>query len=61
MTQFTLSQKRILSAIKYEFIKLNDYNSDYSKVMEPLSEEVYASLPEYEDHPSEYYDKLLNE
>jgi len=51
MTQFTLSQRRILAAIKMEFIKLNNYNSDYSEVMEPLSEEVYASLPEYEDHP----------
>ena len=61
MTQFTLSQRRILAAIKMEFIKLNSYNSDYSEVMEPLSEEVYASLPEYEDHPSEYYEKLLNE
>jgi len=29
--------------------------------MAPLSEEVYSSLPEYEDHPSEYYEKLLNE
>ena len=48
---YTLSQKRILSAIKYEFIKLNDYNSDYSKVqaayeapMEPLSQDVYDAL-----------------
>ena len=43
---YTLSQKRILSAIKYEFIKLNDYNSDYSKVqaMQPLTDEVYNAL-----------------
>jgi len=48
---YTPSQKRILSAIKYEFIKLNDYNSDYSKVqaayeapMEPLSQDVYDAL-----------------
>ena len=55
---YTLSQKRILSAIKYEFLKMNE---NAFGQMEPLSEEVYASLPEYEDHPSEYYDKLLNE
>ena len=54
---FTMPQKRILSAIKYEFLKMNAAEDE----MEPLSEEVYASLPEYEDHPSEYYDKLLNE
>ena len=48
MTQFTLSQRRILAAIKMEFMKLNNYNSDYSEVMEPLSEEVYASLLENE-------------
>jgi len=48
---YTLSQKRILSAIKYEFIKLNGYNSDYSKVqaayeapMQPLTDEVYNAL-----------------
>ena len=58
-SQFTLSQRRVLAAIKMEFIKLNNYSSDYSEVMEPLSEEVYASLPEYEDHPSEYYEKLI--
>jgi len=56
-SQFTLSQRRILAAIKMEFMKMNAH--DYG--MQPLSEEVYASLPEYEDHPSEYYDKLLNE
>ena len=33
----------------------------YNGCMLPLGEEVYSSLPEYEDHPSEYYDKLLNE
>ena len=54
---FTMPQKRILSAIKYEFLKMNAA----AEGMEPLSEEVYSSLPEYEDHPSEYYDKLLNE
>ena len=48
---FTLSQRRILAAIKMEFIKLNSYNSDYSKVqaayeapMEPLTDEVYDAL-----------------
>mgnify|MGYP003144629920 CR=1 FL=1 len=103
-SQFTLSQRKILAAIKMEFIKLNNYitedeftfldmaveywqdkeelinpsidyvvdptellerlgniSSGYSEVMEPLGEEVYASLPEYEDHPSKYYEKLLNE
>ena len=33
----------------------------YNGSMLPLGEEVYSSLPEYEDHPSEYYEKLLNE
>ena len=37
------------------------HKHDYNGCMLPLGEEVYASLPEYEDHPSEYYDKLLNE
>ena len=48
---FTLSQRRILAAIKMEFIKLNSYNSDYSKVeaayeapMEPLTDDVYRAL-----------------
>ena len=53
-----MPQKRILSAIKAEFIKMNENAFGH---MEPLSEEVYASLPEYKEHPSEYYDKLLNE
>jgi len=49
---YTLSQKRILSAIKYEFIKMNDKAVGY---MEPLSDEAYTALikewnklPEYE-------------
>ena len=54
---FTESQHRILKDIKLEFLKMNAADDE----MEPLSEEVYASLPEYEDHPSEYYEKLLNE
>ena len=54
---FTESQLRILKDIKLEFLKMNADDDE----MEPLSEEVYASLPEYEDHPSEYYEKLLNE
>ena len=54
---FTESQLRILKDIKLEFLKMNANEDE----MEPLSEEVYASLPEYEDHPSEFYDKLLNE
>ena len=62
---FTMPQKRILSAIKYEFLKMNAADDEFAVLkeasMQPLSEEVYASLPEYEDHPSEYYDKLLNE
>ena len=37
------------------------HKREYNGSMLPLGEEVYASLPEYEDHPSEYYDKLLNE
>ena len=37
------------------------HKHEYNGSMLPLGEEVYASLPEYEDHPSEYYDKLLNE
>ena len=37
------------------------HKHDYNGCMLPLGEEVYASLPEYEDHPSEYYEKLLNE
>ncbi len=54
---FTEAQQRILKDIKLEFLKVNAAEDE----MEPLSEEVYASLPEYEDYPSEYYDKLLNE
>tara|TARA_Y100001956_G_scaffold42409_1_gene41408 strand:+ start:294 stop:509 length:216 start_codon:yes stop_codon:yes gene_type:complete len=58
---FTLSQKRILSTLKQEFVKMNmQLGLKVQEGMEPLSEEVYASLPEYEDHPSEYYDKLLD-
>lgn len=53
---FTESQHRILKDIKLEFLKVNAADDK----MEPLSEEVYASLPEYEDHPSEFYDKLLD-
>ncbi len=53
---FTESQQRILKDIKLEFLKVNAADNK----MEPLSEEVYASLPEYEDHPSEFYDKLLD-
>jgi len=37
------------------------HKREYNGCMLPLGEEVYASLPEYEDHPSEYYDKLLDE
>ena len=36
------------------------HKREYNGYMLPLGEEVYASLPEYEDHPSEYYDKLLD-
>ena len=36
------------------------HKREYNGSMLPLGEEVYASLPEYEDHPSEYYDKLLD-
>ena len=61
---FTMPQKRILSAIKYEFLKMNAAKAK----MEPISDEAYTALvkeweklPEYEDHPSEYYDKLLDE
>ena len=61
---FTLSQKRILSTLKQEFVKMNmqlGLKVQEDEGMEPLSEEVYSSLPEYEDHPNEYYDKLLDE
>ena len=62
---FTESQHRILKDIKLEFLKMNAADDEFAVLKEasmvPLSEEVYASLPEYEDHPSEYYDKLLNE
>lgn len=67
MSQLTPIQKSILKAIKAEFRKINREEDmgfitpKPSKDMEPLSEVVYDSLPEYEDHPSEYYDKLLNE
>lgn len=61
---FTESQKRILKDIKLEFLKMNAAED----AMEPISDEAYTALikewnklPEYEDHPSEYYDKLLNE
>ena len=66
---FTESQHRILKDIKLEFLKVNAAEDK----MEPISDEAYTALikewnkptkdelPEYEDHPSEYYDKLLNE
>ena len=66
---FTEAQQRILKDIKLEFLKVNAADDE----MEPLSDEAYTALikewnkptedelPEYEDHPSEYYDKLLNE
>ena len=61
---FTESQKRILKDIKLEFLKMNAAEDK----MEPISDEAYTALiqewnklPEYEDHPSEFYDKLLNE
>ena len=49
------------------------HKREYNGFMQPLSDEAYTALikewnkptedelPEYEDHPSEYYDKLLNE
>jgi len=49
------------------------HKREYNGSMLPLSDEAYTALikewnkptedelPEYEDHPSEYYDKLLNE
>ena len=49
------------------------HKREYNGFMQPISDEAYTALikewnkptedelPEYEDHPSEYYDKLLNE
>ena len=39
---FTEAQQRILKDIKLEFLKVNAAEDE----MDPLSEEVYASLPE---------------
>ena len=53
---YTLSQKRILSAIKYEFLKMNENAFGH---MEPLSDEAYTALIKEWNKPTE--DELLNE
>ena len=53
---YTLSQKRILSAIKYEFLKMNE---NAFGQMEPLSDEAYTALIKEWNKPTE--DELLNE